>query len=621
MENVRNFVIIAHIDHGKSTLADRFLELTETVPQEKMRPQFLDMMDLERERGITIKMQPVRMNYTLSLKPYTLNLIDTPGHVDFSYEVSRSLAAVEGAILLVDGTRGIQAQTIANLELAKKQGLVIIPAINKIDLSNARIEESAAEIANLLGIEKSEVIKISAKHGTNVKELLLTVIKKIPPPKGNQDAPLRALIFDSKYDLYKGVIAYVRIKDGKIKKDEKIYLIAAKTEGETKEVGFFKPGLAPDKELKAGEIGYLATGVKEPGKVMVGDTITKSKIKNRASIYGSEGGKNGEVLFDFQKSKTLEVKPLPGYREPKPMVFVSIYPEDPEKFDLLREAISKLKLNDAALTFEPEMKEALGRGFRCGFLGSLHAEIVSERLQREFNLNLVISTPSVVYKIIDRKNQEELIKSATDWPENLSQVKETQEPWIRLEVMTPIGYLGRVMEVLQGLEAEYKEKKYFGQDKILLIYEAPLREVISGFYDKILGATQGFASMNYEILGFRGADLVKLEILIAGKKEEALSKIVPQIRALQEGSKFVKKLKEILPPQQFSVALQATISGKIIARETIKARRRDVTAPLYGGDYTRKRKLLERQKRGKKELKEKAQIRIPSKVFFEMLKE
>ena len=614
MENVRNFVIIAHIDHGKSTLADRFLELTGTIPPGKMRPQFLDMMDLERERGITIKMQSVRMKYTFNLKSYILNLIDTPGHVDFSYEVSRALAAVEGAILLVDGMRGIQAQTIANLELAKKQNLAIIPAINKIDLVNAQVEKNSKEMANLLGIEEKEVMRISAKYGTNVKELLEAVIEKIPSPKGNPESPLRALIFDSKYDPYKGVIAYVRIKDGKIKKDEKIYLMATQTRGEVKEVGFFKPELFESEELKAGEIGYIATGLKEPGKVRVGDTITSLKhapYQNKVSGAGFkvESVPRTETKFLVRGLKLAE--PLPGYQEPKPMVFVSIYPENSENFDLLKEALSKLKLNDAALTFEPETKEALGRGFRCGFLGSLHAEVISERLQREFSLNLVISTPSVVYRIIDRENQEKLIKSATDWPENLSQVKKTQEPWIKLEVMTPISYLGRVMEILEGLEAECKEKKYFGQDKVLLIYEAPLSEVISGFYDKILGATQGFASMNYETLGFREADLVKLEILIAGKKEEALSKIVPQMRALQEGSKFVKKLKEILPPQQFSVALQAIVSGKIIARETIKARRRDVTASLYGGDYTRKRKLLERQKRGKKELKEKAKIRIP----------
>jgi len=591
MEKVRNFVIIAHIDHGKSTLADRFLELTGTIPKEKMKSQYLDMMDLERERGITIKMQPVRMQYG----DYLLNLIDTPGHVDFSYEVSRSLAAVEGAILLVDATRGIQAQTIANLVMAKEQNLIIIPAINKIDLPNAQVEENTKEIANLLGVEESTVIKVSAKYGTNTKELLETVIERIPSPRGNGDAPLRALIFDSKYDPYKGIIAYVRIKDGKIRKDEKIYLMAAKSEGEAKEIGFFKPELRQSEELKAGEIGYIATGIKEPGKVRVGDTITKLLEKENA-------------------------QPLSGYREPKPMVFASIYPENPDDFDLLKESLSKLKLNDAAFTFEPETKEALGRGFRCGFLGSLHAEIVSERLQREFNLNLVISTPSVVYRVIDNENQEKLIKSVADWPENLSQIKEIQEPWINLELMTPVKFLGKVMGVLEGIETQHKDKKYFGQEKVILIYEAPLREIISGFYDKILGATQGFASLNYEISGFKGAKLVKLEILIAGEKEEALSRIVPEAKAYQEGSSFLKKLKEALPAQQFSVALQAAVAEKIIARETIRAKRKDVTAPLYGGDYTRKRKLLERQKRGKKELKEKARIRIPSKVFFEIMK-
>jgi len=592
MENVRNFVIISHIDHGKSTLADRFLELTNTIPREKMRPQFLDLMDLEREKGITIKMQPVRMAHALNSKFYILNLIDTPGHIDFSYEVSRALAAVEGAILLVDATRGIQAQTIYNLELAKKQNLVIIPAINKIDLANAKIKEVATEIANLLGIEKNQVIQISAKYGTNTKELLKVVIEKIPSPKGNAEAPFRALIFDSKYDPYKGVMAYIRVKDGQIKKDEKIYLLATKTEGEAKEIGFFRPQLTPVKELKTGEIGYIATGIKEPGRVRVGDTITKSP----------------------------NAQPLAGYQEPKPMVFASIYPENPDDFGLLKEGLSKLKLNDAAFTFEPETKETLGRGFRCGFLGSLHAEIVSERLQREFGLGLIISTPSVVYKIIDNENQEMFIRSVAEWPKNLSQAKETQEPWVKLEVMVPLNFMGNIMEILQGLETKYKEKKYFGQDKILLIYEAPLREIISGFYDKILSSSQGYASLNYETSGFKKADLVKLEILIAGKKEEAFSKIVPTKKAYQEGKKTVEKLKEVLPPQLFSVSLQAVVSGKVVARETIKAKRRDVTAPLYGGDYTRKRKLLERQKRGKKELKEKGRIRIPPNIFFEILK-
>ncbi len=589
MNNIRNFCIISHIDHGKSTLADRFLELTGTIPKDKMRPQYLDMMDLEREKGITIKMQPCRMEYN----GFILNLIDTPGHVDFSYEVSRSLEAVEGAILLVDATKGIQAQTIANLELAKRQNLKILAAVNKIDLPIARVEEVKKEISQLLKIEENEIFSISGKEGINIKELLESAIEKISPPVGDENKALRALIFDSKYDPFRGVIAYVRIIDGEIKNNEKIYLMASKEEGEVKEIGYFKPELSPTEILRAGEIGYIATGIKEPGKVRVGDTITKLK--------------------------TTEVEPLPGYQEPKPVVFASIFPENPNDFDLLKDALSKLKLNDASLIYEPETSEALGRGFRCGFLGSLHTEIVSERLRREFGLDLVISTPQVSYKIIDNKSKEYFIKTASQWPDP-SQFKETLEPWVKLETMTPTAYLGRVLEILEDLEGKQIKTEYFGQDKMLLTYEVPLRRMIVGFYDKLKGQTQGFASMNYEILGYRPADLVKLEILVAGKKEEAFSKIVPQEKSFLEGKNLVKKLKEVLPPQLFSVALQAAVGGQIIARETIRARGRDVIAPLYGGDYTRKRKLLEKQKKGKKELKEKGEVHIPPKVFLEVLK-
>jgi GTP-binding protein LepA len=591
---IRNFCIISHIDHGKSTLADRLLELTNTIPKEKMRPQYLDMMDLEREKGITIKMTPVSMEY----EGYVLNLIDTPGHVDFSYEVSRSLAAVEGAILLVDATKGVQAQTMANLELAKKQNLVIIPAVNKIDSPQARIEETKEELTNLLGISKKDVFAISAKEGTNVKELLEIVIKKVPPPERNFEKPLRALIFDSKYDSFKGVIAFVRIVEGKIKPGDKVYLIQAKIEGEAKEVGYFKPELSPRDEIFGGEIGYIATGIKEAGKVRVGDTITSHLVT---------------------KSLNQLVEALPGYKEPKPMIFASLYPENPDDFDLLKEALVRLKLSDASLTFEPETKESLGRGFLCGFLGSLHTEITTERLRREFGLNLVISTPSVLYKVIDKKGKEIFIKSTTDWP-NPADINEAKEPWVKLEIISPSNYLGRVLEILEALQGKYIETKYFGQERIILIYEVPLREILFGFYDKLKGQTQGFASMNYEVLDYRTRDLVKLEVLVAGKKEETFSRIVPRERAFEEGQKIVRKLKEVLPPQLFSVPLQAAVSGKIIARETIKARRRDVIAPLYGGDYTRKRKLLEKQKKGKIELREKAKIRIPPKVYLEIFR-
>ncbi len=588
MNNIRNFSIIAHIDHGKSTLADRFLELTGTVPKEKMRPQYLDMMDLEREKGITIKMQPVRMRY----KDYILDLIDTPGHVDFSYEVSRSLAAVEGAILLVDATKGIQAQTIANLELARKQNLVIIPAVNKIDSPQARIEETKKELAQLLNVSENEIFEISAKQGTNVEKLLEAVIEKIPAPTGETKKALRALIFDSKYDVYKGIIAYVRIIDGKITPNDKIYLIQVDSEGEAKEIGFFNPQLSPQKELAAGEIGYIATGIKETGKVRAGDTIT---------------------------IKDTKIEPLPGYQKPKPMVFASFYPENPDQFALLKDALNKLKLSDPSLTFEPEMKESLGRGFRCGFLGTLHAEIISERLHREYGLNLVISTPQVLYKIINQKNQEISVYSSSDWP-SPHEIKEKREPWAKLEVLTSQNYLGGVLELLQEFKARKIETKYFSQELFILIYEVPLRQILTGFYDRLKGVSQGFASMNYQILDWRPADLEKLEILIAGKKEEAFSRIVSKNEAEKEGRAVVKKLKEFLPPQLFSVPLQAILGGKIIARETLRARGKDVIAPLYGGDYTRKKKLLEKQKKGKKELKEKGKVRIPSRVFLEIFK-
>ena len=594
MENqIRNFVIISHIDHGKSTLADRFLELTGTIPKDKMKPQFLDSMDLEREKGITIKMQPCRMEYN----GYILNLIDTPGHVDFSYEVSRSLAAVEGAIILVDATQGIQAQTISNLELAKAQNLVIIPVINKIDSPEARIEKTKQEIANLLNISEEEVLSISAKCGTNIKELLETVIKKIPGPETNQEKPLRALIFDSKYDAFKGIIAYVRVMDGKIETAQNFYLMASKSGEKVKEVGVFKPELFPKKELKAGEIGYIATGIKKPEKIKIGDTIISDKLLMINNL----------------------VEPLPGYLEPKPMVFASFYPTDPNDYQLLKEGLVKLKLNDASLFFEPERKEMLGRGFRCGFLGSLHAEIVSERLYRESGLDLIISTPSVVLKIINQKNQETLIYSASDLP-CASEIKEILEPWIELKIISPINYLNSIFEILKNLKSKYIDTKSISKDRVILIEEIPLREIITAFYDKLKTQTHGYGSMNYEMLGYKPADLVKLEILINGKKEEAFSRIVARDKAAIEGKKIVEKLKKTLPFQLFSVPLQAVVSGKIIARETLKAKRKDVIAPLYGGDYTRKRKLLEKQKKGKKKLKEKTGIQIPAKVFLEMFK-
>jgi GTP-binding protein LepA len=604
LEHIRNFCIISHIDHGKSTLADRFLELTQTIAKEKMRPQYLDMMDLERERGITIKMQPVRMLWhpggpeRSEGQEFILNLIDTPGHVDFSYEVSRSLAAVEGAILLVDAAKGVQAQTLANLELAKKQKLVIIPAINKIDLPQARIEETKKEMKKLLG-EDADIILISGKAGTNVDKLLERIIREVPPPQGDADKPLRALIFDSKYGSHKGVIALVRIVDGEIRRGDKIFLMSNQVNGEALETGYFKPEMIATDILRAGEIGYIATGIKEPGKVKVGDTIVK--ISNLKS----------------QISNSLE--PLPGYKEPKPVVFASFYPENPDDFDLLKDALNKLKLNDASLFFEPEAKEMLGRGFRCGFLGLLHTEITTERLSREFGLSLIISSPSVVYKITDRKGEEREIYSASDWPEQFDIVL-TQEPWASLKITSPLSFLGPVFDVLSKLSGRHIETQYLSQDKILIVYELPLREVITNLYENIKNATSGFGSTDYQLLGYQPAILIKLDILIAGKKFEAFSKIVPENQAFEEGKKSVQKLKRVLPRQLFSVALQAAAGSKIIARETLSARGRDVIAPLYGGDYTRKMKLLQKQKKGKQELKEKGQLHIPQKVFLEMLR-
>ena len=583
---IRNFAILSHIDHGKSTLADRFLELTSAVSSRKMRPQFLDMMDLEREKGITIKMQPVRMKFN----DYILNLVDTPGHVDFSYEVSRSLAAVEGAILLVDAGQGIQAQTLANLELAQKQNLFIIPVINKIDLVQANVKQAVDEVAELLKINQSEVIKISAKNGTNVEQVLKAVIDKVPGPDIKEEKPFRALIFDSIYDQYKGVIAYVRVVDGQVEKTDKIKLLAVKASADIKELGFFTPELVSQEKLCAGEIGYIATGIKEPGKVKVGDTVIISNFK-------------------FQISNAL-----PGYKEPRPMVYASLYPEDPDDFDLLKDALSKLKLNDPSLVFEQETKESLGRGFKCGFLGTLHAEIVSERIHREFGFNLIISSPSVVYKVDDK-----FIYSASDWPKS-GQIKKSEEPWVFLEVITPNRYMGKIIEVLKNLRANYVRTDYLTSERAVLVYEIPLREIIVNLYDKIKSVSQGYASMNYKFLDFRTAELVKMDVLIAGEKESAFSKIVPKEKAFAEGKALIKKLKEILPVQQFSVALQAVIGADITARETIRARRKDVTGYLYGGDYSRKRKLLEKQKKGKKKLKEKGSVRIPPKVFLEVFK-
>ncbi|GBD33874.1 Elongation factor 4 [bacterium HR34] len=591
--NIRNFCIIAHIDHGKSTLADRFLELTGAVDKSKMVEQYLDSMDLEREKGITIKMQPVTMHY----KGYTLNLIDTPGHYDFSYEVSRSLKAVEGAILLVDATKGVQAQTIYNLEMALSANLEIIPAINKIDLPLARIDEVLSQLSDLLGVKEDEVFKISAKTGQGVEKLLEAVIERIPPPSSSQEKRLKALIFDSLYDNYKGVVAFVRVFEGEVKADDKILLFASKEQSQVKEVGIFTPDFKPKDVLRAGEIGYIATGIKDVSKVRVGDTIFTINDIN--------------YIKDFNF-----LKPLEGYKEPLPNVFMGIYPKNPEEFDDLKNAFQKIKLTDWSFHFEAESPNMLGRGFRCGCLGTLHAEIIVERIKREFGLELLLSVPQPVYKYITKDNKEDYIYSPSQWP-NLAFIKEILEPWVNLRIIVPSQYASNVYQLMDTLETkEFKDIKNLSSQTLLMEFEVPLREIIYGFYNNLKNCTQGYASMSYENIGYKKANLVKLDVLILGKKEEAFSKIVSAQKAQKEAKNLAQKIKENIPPQLFAVPVQVAIGGKIIARETVKARRKDVTAPLYGGDVTRKMKLLEKQKKGKKEMQKKGRVRIPYENFI-----
>jgi len=762
IDRIRNFCIIAHIDHGKSTLADRFLELTGTVEKRKMREQFLDQMELEREKGITIKMQPVRMLYTrtdadkertgteivdgggllyeditykirgvvfnvrkqiglghkesvyqnalalefakrgikfekekrldvlydgkkvgiyqpdflvedkviveikalsfvgkieekqvwhylkgtpfklallVNFSPrgadieriinlplqsvsvqsvpgpsksvYTLNLIDTPGHVDFTYEVSRALAAVEGAILLVDGTQGIQAQTVANLALAKKEGLVIIPAINKIDLPTCRVDETTDEMKTMLGCEPEDIFLVSGKTGEGVEELLKAVIEKIPPPKTSYQLPvtnnqlpvtsnqlLRALVFDSQFDIYKGVVAHIRIFGGEMQAGDKLRLIKTSAVFEALEVGEFRPALVKTEKLTHGMIGYVASGLKEAEQIRVGDTITTGI----GSLYTG-------------------IRSLAGYAEPKPVVFASVYPEEADDYERFREALKKLKLNDAALFFEPESSEALGRGFRMGFLGMLHLEITGERLLREYALSLVFSTPSVSYRIKTRSGGEELVYSAARFPEN-QKVFEIQEPWAKVSIITSEKHLGAVMNLLKEARAKHVSTDYLGHGRVEIVEESPLKEIIVDFYDRLKGVTEGYGSMSYEIIGYRPADLVKVDIFIAGDLHSEFSQIVPKDRAYEEGRRLTVKLKELMPPALFPIAIQAGIGSDIIARETVPALKKDVTGYLYGGDRTRKMKLWKKQQRGKKRLKERGtgSVDIPADVFIKMLK-
>ncbi|KKS43680.1 MAG: Elongation factor 4 [Candidatus Azambacteria bacterium GW2011_GWB1_42_17] len=591
--NIRNFVIIAHIDHGKSTLADRLLELTKTVAQRKMREQFLDQMDLERERGITIKMQPVRMSYTLNAIPYTLNLIDTPGHVDFTYEVSRALAAVEGAILLVDAGQGIQAQTLANLHLAKRENLKIIGVLNKIDLINdpEKLEILKQEVAKLTGQKPEEILTVSAKTGLNVEKILEKVIAEFPEPKINLEKPFRALVFDSHFDAYKGIVAYIRVLEGEISTQRAVYALATKTKTQILDVGIFKPELTPSEKLSSGEIGYIATGLKNSHLIRVGDTLAANPA----------------------------VEPLPGYTEPQPMVWASFYPESADDFDLLKDALPKLKLNDASLHFEMETQEALGRGFRIGFLGMLHLDITVERLKREHNLEVVVTTPTVSYRIIYKKGDIGEIFTPADWPD-ISHVETIEEPWVSLQILVPTRFLGNAMKLIGNYRGVYQKTDYLGLDHLILNFNMPLSDILINFHDRLKSVSEGYASMNYEFIGYRPGNLVKLQILIAGEPTEAFSKIVPKEKTYHEGSVIVKKLKSIIPKQQFVVALQAAVGGNIIARETIPALKKDVTAKLYGGDVTRRMKLLEKQKKGKKKRAAFGRIELDSEVYLKMFR-
>jgi len=608
MNNIRNFCIIAHIDHGKSTMADRMLEITGTIEKRKMKDQILDRMDLERERGITIKLQPVKMNY----QGYNLNLIDTPGHVDFTYEVSRSLAAVEGAVLLVDASQGIQAQTLANLYLALEQNLTIIPVINKIDLPAANIEKTKKEIIQLLGCEEEEIILASGKTGQGVEEVLKVVIKQVPPPDEQHEKmaklvmnaektdygerPLRALIFDSTYDEYRGVVAYIRVFDGCIKKGDKIILLATKAKSEALDVGVFKPEYRSTGELKTGEIGYIVTGFKDVSECRVGDTVAWLKSEN-------------------------QIKPLKGYNEVKPMVFAGVFPREGNEFDELREAISKLKLNDAALIYEPEHSEALGFGFRCGFLGLLHLEIFQERLSREYNLNLTVTIPSVAYKVYKKNGDNAIIRSPQKLPDP-SGVDRIEEPWVSLDIIAPKEYIGAILNLVQEKRGVYKNTEYIDESRVILHYEIPMAAILTDFYDKIKSASSGYASINYEFNGYKQADVVKMDILVAEEAVEALAMIVYRDDAFKRGKDVVNILKETLPKQMFAIKLQAAVGGKIIAAERISAMRKDVTAKLYGGDVSRKRKLLEKQKKGKKKMEAhgKGRVEIPSDTFVKLLK-
>jgi GTP-binding protein LepA len=592
-EKIRNFCIIAHVDHGKSTLADRLLQLTGTISDRQMMDQVLDSMDLEREKGVTIKASAVRMTYRAQDgEDYELNLIDTPGHVDFSYEVSRALAACEGALLVVDATQGVEAQTLANLYLALESDLVIIPVINKIDLPSAQPEVIADELSNLLGVDSADIPRISAKEGLNVEAVLEAVVKQVPPPQGDEDAPLQALIFDSEYDSYKGVVAYIRVREGQILPNQTLHMMVTKADLKPVEIGIFSPAMKPVEKLSAGEVGYIATGLKTIRECRVGDTVTSA-------------------------SKPAE-KMLPGYQKAKPMVFAGIYPVEGEDYDSLRDAIEKLQLNDAALDFQPETSQALNFGFRCGFLGLFHMEIIQERLEREYDLDIVVTAPSVEYNVELLTGETILIDSPVQLPEE-STIKEIREPWMKLQIFSPVEFYGTIMELVRKRRGIFIDQDYPAPERVQLNFEIPLAELIVNFFDELKSRTRGYASMDYHVAEYRPGNLVKVEVLVGGEPVDALATIVHKEDAYHKGQLLVTKLKALIPRQMYDVAIQASSSGRIISRANVKALRKDVLAKCYGGDISRKRKLLEKQKRGKKRMKMVGNVEIPQEAFMAIL--
>lgn len=593
-DRIRNFSIIAHIDHGKSTLSDRLLERTGTLTRREMMEQVLDQMELEREKGITIKAKAVRMEYTApDGQTYELNLIDTPGHVDFTYEVSRALQACEGAVLVVDASQGIEAQTLANLYLALDNNLEVIPVINKIDLPAAQPSKVAQEIEDLIGIEQEKIILASAKEGVGIDELLQAVVERIPAPHGHIDHPTRALIFDSHYDPYKGVIAYVRVVDGAIRANKPLYLMASEQRLDALELGAFRPRMTPLTDLVAGEVGYIATGLKSVREVSVGDTVTT--VENPATIA------------------------LPGYRPAKPMVFAGMYPVDTEQYYELRDALEKLKLNDASLIYEPENSVALGFGFRCGFLGLLHMEIVQERLEREYDLNLIVTAPSVEYQVLKRNGELIIVDNPADLPPP-GDIEAIEEPWMKLSIFTPAEYIGAVMELVRNRRGVLEKMEYLDETRVHMTFEMPLAELIVDFYDQLKSRTRGYASLDYSFAANRVEDLVKMDILVNEQPVDALSLIVHREKAFEKGSALAARLKQVIPRQMFPVPIQAAVGGRIISRETVKAMSKNVLAKCYGGDITRKRKLLEKQKEGKKRMKRLGNVEIPQEAFMAVLK-